>query len=91
MPTGPRQDSRSSPICLGLVSTAATGWNNDMVSIDGKLIDPWHVELAEPVPTGEEAIQVRLVESKENPRRDVPLLTRNPSFDFLCDEPDLYP
>ncbi|MCK4342120.1 MAG: hypothetical protein KAY37_10410 [Phycisphaerae bacterium] len=61
-----------------------------MVSIQGKLIDPWHVELAEPVPSGEESIQVRLIDPSPAQDPDVGLLTRNPAFDFLRDEPDLY-
>jgi hypothetical protein len=54
------------------------------------LLDPWHVELAEPVPPGEETFQVILIEAETTDNPDVSLLTRNPSFDFLRDEPDLY-
>ncbi len=61
-----------------------------MVTIDGKLIDPRHVELAEPVPPGEDSIQVRLTTAKWAESDEVALLIRNPSFDFLRDEPDLY-
>ena len=61
-----------------------------MVTIDGKLIDPRHVELAEPVPPGEDSIQVRLVDARRVDASEIGLLTRNPSFDFLRDEPDLY-
>ncbi len=61
-----------------------------MVTIDGKLVDPRHVELSEPVPAGEDSIQVRLIDATQADSAEVPLLTRNPSFDFLRDEPDLY-
>ena len=61
-----------------------------MVSIQGRLIDPWHVELAEPVPAGENSIEVRLVDGQTADSQDVPLLTQNPAFDFLRDEPDIY-
>ena len=61
-----------------------------MVSIQGRLIDPWHVELAEPVPAGENSIEVRLVDGRDADSQDVPLLTQNPAFDFLRDEPDIY-
>ena len=61
-----------------------------MVTIDGKLIDPQHVELAEPVPPGEDSIQVRLIHSREDESTRPALLIRNPAFDFLRDEPDLY-
>ncbi|MCH7702124.1 MAG: hypothetical protein IID37_10595 [Planctomycetes bacterium] len=61
-----------------------------MVTIDGKLIDPRHVELAEPVPPGEDSIQVRLIDTRPAESAEVALLVRNPSFDFLRDEPDLY-
>ncbi len=61
-----------------------------MVTIDGKLIDPRHVELAEPVPPGEDSIQVRLIDTERADSAEVALLIRNPSFDFLRDEPDLY-
>ena len=61
-----------------------------MITIDGKLIDPRHVELAEPVPPGEDSIQVRLVDTTRADSAAVALLVRNPSFDFLRDEPDLY-
>ncbi|MHC4443947.1 MAG: hypothetical protein ACYTA5_15235 [Planctomycetota bacterium] len=54
------------------------------------MIDPRHVELAEPVPPGEDSIQVRLIDTKQADSTEVALLTRNPSFDFLRDEPDLY-
>ncbi len=60
-----------------------------MVTIDGKLIDPRHVELAEPVPPGEDSIHVRLVDTTRADSTEVALLIRNPSFDFLPDEPDL--
>ncbi len=61
-----------------------------MVTIDGKLIDPRHVELAEPVPPGEDSIQVRLIDTTQADATEAALLIRNPSFDFLRDEPDLY-
>lgn len=61
-----------------------------MVTIDGRLIDPRHVELAEPVPPGENSIQIRLIDTKPADPAEVALLVRNPSFDFLRDEPDLY-
>ena len=61
-----------------------------MVTINGRLIDPQHVELAEPVPPGENSIQVRLIDTAETESTDVALLIRNPAFDFLRDEPDLY-
>lgn len=61
-----------------------------MVTIDGRLTDPRHVELAEPVPRGADSIQVRLINNARADSTDVPLLIRNPSFDFLRDEPDLY-
>lgn len=61
-----------------------------MVTVRGKLIDPWHVELAEPVPAGENAFEVRLSETAPDESLSTALLTRNPSFDFLRDEPDLY-
>ena len=61
-----------------------------MVTIDGKLLDPRHVELAEPVPPGEDSIQVHLVDTRRVEAVEVALLIRNPSFDFLRDEPDLY-
>ncbi len=61
-----------------------------MVSIRGKLVDPWHVELTEPVPPGEHAIQVNLAEVNVAETWNVTLLTANPSFDFLRNEPDLY-
>lgn len=63
-----------------------------MVTIRGKLLGPRHVELAYPVPSGETAIRVELdadaagAERMERAR----LLTENPSFDFLRDEPDHY-
>jgi hypothetical protein len=59
-----------------------------MVTINGRLLDDRHVELAEPVPPGEDSIQVRLVESEA--AAPIELLTSNPAFDFLRDEPDLY-
>ena len=65
-------------------------YNESMVSIQGKLIDPWHVELTEPVPPGEDSIQVRLVNSKMSETTNVSLLSHNPAFDFLRHEPDLY-
>jgi len=61
-----------------------------MVTIDGRLIDSRHVELAEPVPPGEDAIQIRLVGVKRPKSAEVALLVHNPTFDFLRDEPDLY-
>lgn len=61
-----------------------------MVTIDGRLIDPRHVELAEPVPPGEGSIQVRLINTKPPGSAELGLLVNNPSFDFLRDEPDLY-
>ncbi len=66
------------------------GYSEIMVSIRGKLIDPLHVELAEPVPPGEHAIQVDLAEGGAIETWNVTLLTANRSFDFLRDEPDLY-
>ncbi len=59
-----------------------------MTSIQGKLTDPWHVELTDPVPAGEDCIEVRFVGSKSGDTSNVPLLTRNPAFDFLRDDPD---
>ena len=61
-----------------------------MVTIDGKLIDPRHVELVEPVPPGEDSIQIRLIDTGRAESAEVTLLTHNPAFDFLRDEPDLY-
>jgi hypothetical protein len=61
-----------------------------VVVVQGKLIDPWHVELADAVPPGTDAIEIRLVNGQPAETPDIPLLTRNPSFDFLRDEPDLY-
>ena len=61
-----------------------------MVTIDGRLIDPRHVELSEPVPPGEDSIQIRLIDSKPGQSGEVALLVRNPAFDFLRREPDLY-
>ncbi len=61
-----------------------------MVTINGKLIDPRHVELAEPVPPGEDSIQVRLIDTSLPESGKVALLIHNPAFDFLRDEPDLY-
>ena len=61
-----------------------------MVTIRGKLIDPWHVELTEPVPPGVDSVQIHLAGSSPEETEDAPLLTRNPTFDFLRDEPDLY-
>ncbi len=61
-----------------------------MVTIDGRLTDPQHVELAEPVPPGADSIQVRLIDTTRADSAEVALLIRNPSFDFLRDEPDLY-
>jgi len=61
-----------------------------MVTIDGKLIDPRHVELHEPVPPGEDSIQVRLIATRQAELTEVALLIHNPAFDFLRDEPDLY-
>ncbi len=61
-----------------------------MVTIDGRLIDPRHVELTEPVPPGEDSIQIRLIDTKPAESAEVALLVHNPAFDFLRDEPDLY-
>ena len=61
-----------------------------MITIDGRLIDARHVELAKPVPPGEDSIQVRLIDTRRRDSTEVALLIRNPSFDFLRDEPDLY-
>ncbi len=61
-----------------------------MVTIDGKLLDSRHVELAKPVPPGEDSIQVRLVDTSQTDSPEVALLVHNPSFDFLREEPDLY-
>ena len=61
-----------------------------MVEIDGRLIDPLHVELAEPVPPGESSIRIRLIGAKPDHSAEVALLVQNPAFDFLRDEPDLY-
>ncbi len=65
-------------------------YNKRMVTIDGKLLDSRHVELAKPVPPGEDLIQVRLLDARQPECAEVALLTRNPAFDFLRDEPDLY-
>jgi hypothetical protein len=61
-----------------------------MVTINGKLIDPRHVELAAPVPPGEDSIQVRLIGSDTHESSELAILIHNPAFDFLRDEPDLY-
>lgn len=61
-----------------------------MVKRRGRLTDPWHVELHEPVPVGEDRIEVRLEETPSAARDQVDLLVNNPAFDFLRDEPDLY-
>ncbi len=61
-----------------------------MVTIDGRLIDPRHVELTEPVPSGEVSIQIRLIDTKPAESSEISLLVHNPAFDFLRDEPDLY-
>ena len=61
-----------------------------MVTIDGKLIDARHVELSQPVPPGEDSIQVRLIDTNQGESTQVALLIRNPAFDFLRDEPDFY-
>ena len=61
-----------------------------MVIIDGKLLDPRHLELTEPVPLREDSIHVRLIDTGSPEPSDVGLLTRNPAFDFLREEPDLY-
>jgi len=63
-----------------------------MVTIRGKLLGPRHVELACPVPNGETAIRVELDADATATDRSqrARLLTENPSFDFLRDEPDLY-
>ena len=61
-----------------------------MVTIRGKLIDPWHVELSEPVPPGADSVQIHLADPSPGEAENTPLLTRNPTFDFLRDEPDLY-
>ena len=73
-----------------LATGVAKSYSELMVTIDGKLIDPRHVELAEPVPPGEDSIQVRLIDTGRTESSDVALLIRNPAFDFLRDEPDLY-
>ena len=75
---------------FALVANGAATYDVGMVSIRGKLIDPRHVELAEPVPPGEDSIHVQLVDSEADDAPTSPLLTQNPSFDFLRDEPDLY-
>ena len=74
----------------GLASRAAASYNAYRVTIDGKLLDPLHVELTEPVHLGESSIQVRLIDTWSPGPSEVGLLTRNPAFDFLRDEPDLY-
>ena len=61
-----------------------------MVTIRGKLIDPWHLELTEPVSPGADAVQIRLADPRPEGAENALLLTRNPTFDFLRDEPDLY-
>lgn len=61
-----------------------------MVTIPGKLLDPRHVELAEPVPPGEASIHVQLLDNEDTASSEAGLLTANPAFDFLRDEPDLY-
>jgi hypothetical protein len=61
-----------------------------MLRIDGKLLDPRHVELAEAVPPGESSLHVRLIGNGQTPPEETGLLTANPAFDFLRDEPDLY-
>ncbi|MEE9295506.1 MAG: hypothetical protein V3W34_11165 [Phycisphaerae bacterium] len=74
----------------GLAACVKPSYNEQMVTIDGRLIDPRHVELVEPVPPGEDSIQVRLIGDRQTEFTDVALLTHNPAFDFLRDEPDLY-
>ena len=74
----------------GLVTCSPVRYNGLMVSVKGKLIDPWHVELTEPVPPGEDSIQVHLVDTETEASASTSLLTQNPAFDFLRDEPDLY-
>lgn len=54
------------------------------------MIDARPVELAEPVPLGEDSIQIRLVDTKPTESAEVAVLVSNPAFDFLRDEPDLY-
>lgn len=61
-----------------------------MVTIDGRLMDPQPMELVEPVPPGEDSIQVRLIDTRQTESTEVGLLTHNPAFDFLGDEPDPY-
>ena len=61
-----------------------------MVTIWGKLIDPWHVELTEPVPPGTDSVQIHLASASPEETVNALLLTRNPTFDFRRDEPDLY-
>ncbi len=84
-PTG-----QSLPVFPELATYVVVSYNNRMVRINGKLIDPRHVELAEPVPPGEDSIQIRLIDTGQAEPADVALLTHNPAFDFLRDEPDLY-
>jgi len=62
-----------------------------MVTINGKLIDSRHLELSEPVPPGEDTVQVRLLGPVNEEVDNISLLTCNPSFDFLRDELELYP
>ena len=66
------------------------GHKYSMVATWGKLIDPWHVELTEPISWGANAVQIHLADSNPEEAENVALLTRNPAFDFLRDEPDLY-
>lgn len=66
------------------------GYEHSMITIRGKLIDPWHVELTELIPRGANAVQIHLADSNPEEAENAPLLTRNPAFDFLRDEPDLY-
>ncbi len=61
-----------------------------MVTIWGKLIDPWHVELTEPVPPGTDSVQIHLASASPEETEIAPLLTHNPAFGFLRDEPDPY-
>ena len=85
-----KRNCDATPWFKGLASRAAASYNAYMVTIDGKLLDPRHVELTEPVPVGEDSIQVRLINTRSPEPSEIGLLTRNPAFDFLQDEPDLY-
>jgi hypothetical protein len=61
-----------------------------MVIIEGRLVDPRHIELTEPVPPGEQSVQVQLSAPVAENDLGIALLVNNAAFDFLRDEPDLY-